>query len=98
MFNRNQLTLLVITLVTLALSGYLIYSGINYQKIFFQNEQKLQVKETKSSASPQVLGSDLEESALNEYQQAKVTKVVDGDTIEVEIDNQRYKLRYIGIN
>jgi micrococcal nuclease len=29
---------------------------------------------------------------------AKVTRVVDGDTIEVEIDGQAYKVRYIGID
>ena len=31
-------------------------------------------------------------------QTARVTKVVDGDTIEVEIDGMTYKLRYIGVD
>lgn len=31
-------------------------------------------------------------------QQAYVTKVIDGDTIEVSIDGKEYKVRYIGID
>ncbi|WP_151409484.1 thermonuclease family protein [Anaerococcus sp. Marseille-P9784] len=32
------------------------------------------------------------------YQKAKVTKVIDGDTIKVDIDGEIYKVRFIGIN
>lgn len=34
----------------------------------------------------------------NFYQMAKVTKVIDGDTIKVDIDGKVYKVRFIGIN
>lgn len=34
----------------------------------------------------------------NFYQMAKVTKVIDGDTIKVDIDGEIYKVRFIGIN
>lgn len=34
----------------------------------------------------------------NSFQKAKVTKVIDGDTIKVDIDGNIYKLRFIGIN
>lgn len=34
----------------------------------------------------------------NFYQMAKVTKVIDGDTIKVDIDGKIYKVRFIGIN
>lgn len=101
MLNRNQLILLFITLVTLILSGYLFYSGINYQKSFFREEQEIPFSNTSPNPeeSPQVLGSESEEDFLGDiYQEARVTKVVDGDTIEVEINGQRYKLRYIGVN
>lgn len=32
------------------------------------------------------------------FQKAKVTKVIDGDTIKVDIDGKIYKVRFIGIN
>lgn len=32
------------------------------------------------------------------FQKAKVTKVIDGDTIKVDIDGEIYKVRFIGIN
>lgn len=32
------------------------------------------------------------------FQKAKVTKVIDGDTIKVDIDGKVYKVRFIGIN
>lgn len=34
----------------------------------------------------------------NSFQKAKVTKVIDGDTIKVDIDGKIYKVRFIGIN
>lgn len=98
MFNKNQLILLIITLITLTLSGYLFYSGINYQKSFFREDKRQQVKEAKPSESPQVLGSESEDSPKENFEEAKVTKVVDGDTVEVEINGQLKKLRYIGVN
>lgn len=33
-----------------------------------------------------------------EYETAKVVKVVDGDTIEVSVNNKTYKVRFIGVN
>lgn len=33
-----------------------------------------------------------------EWQAAKAVRVIDGDTIEVEIEGQRYRVRYIGID
>lgn len=36
--------------------------------------------------------------AGREWQEALVTEIVDGDTIGVEIDGQRHRLRYIGID
>jgi endonuclease YncB( thermonuclease family) len=33
-----------------------------------------------------------------EVTQAKVTRVIDGDTIEVDVDGQLYKIRYIGMD
>ena len=37
-------------------------------------------------------------TTANGRQQATVTRVVDGDTIEVKLDGKTYKLRYIGVD
>ncbi len=96
----NQIKLLVITLTALILSGYLFYAGLtsNFAK-------KIQVKnlvESTSSPSPtpeDVLGEGTPSAAESTSSEAfKVTKVVDGDTIEVEINGQKVKVRYIGID
>ena len=38
------------------------------------------------------------EEAISEFQKATLMRVVDGDTIVVEIDGEEYKVRLIGIN
>lgn len=35
---------------------------------------------------------------ISEFEQAKLVRVVDGDTIVVEIDNEEYRVRLIGVN
>lgn len=37
-------------------------------------------------------------AVISSYEQAFCTRVVDGDTIEVEINGGKYKVRYIGID
>ena len=39
-----------------------------------------------------------ENDSLQDFQKAKLVRIVDGDTIVVEIENEEYKVRLIGIN
>lgn len=84
MINRNQVLLVVITTITLSLSGFLFWSG------FKQFSHPVPISVEQPSSTPQILGHDLET--------ARVVEVIDGDTIEIESDGQRLRLRYIGID
>ncbi len=104
---RNQWILLSITVLTLSLSGFLFYSGLKSEvsHTFFPSASS-----TPSSfvVSPAPASADSEEvlgessigtpSAQTSGDTAKVTKVIDGDTIEIEFGGEKFKLRYIGVN
>lgn len=83
---NNQIKLLIISVITILLSGVLFYQGLkpNYQP----RSNTLKIQESTESG---VLG-------INNAEVAQVTDVVDGDTIEVDINGVRKKLRYIGVN
>lgn len=54
--------------------------------------------ETSRSPSPSPAAATASSTLPPGLTSARVTRVVDGDTIEVEIDGREYTLRYIGIN
>lgn len=94
MLSRNQLILLVITVSTLSLSGYLFYSG-------FTKETWI-LKKDYNKTSHEILGeqdqSSVSASPTKVEEGYLVTQVVDGDTIEVLINGEKFKVRYIGID
>jgi micrococcal nuclease len=104
---RNQIILLLITISILSLSGFLFYSGLRAEvaENFFPTST---ASPSSFSVSPEPVSEEAEE-VLGEQSQAtpgaqlqevtsRVTKVIDGDTIEIETNGQKFKLRYIGIN
>lgn len=93
----NQIKLLIITFITLILSGVLFYQGLN--PVFEKNPTPSSSTQTQEATNSSLLG---ERPALPPFlsnsEIAEVSKVIDGDTIEVLINGEKYKLRYIGIN
>lgn len=91
--NKN-IRLILISGIILALSAVLFWQGLgSYSSNITPT--------TPSPRTPQVLGqqSDLTQSTpAAQLQNAFVTRVVDGDTIEVNIDGNLKKLRYVGID
>lgn len=97
---KTQLKLLFITIITLVLSGYLFWSGLT-------QEGKLLPLQPKPTPQTPTINVSVDEAAeegtqstpsSQEQNSVKVTKVVDGDTVEVEIEGVKKKLRYIGVN
>lgn len=105
---KNQWILLTVTIFTLILSGFLFYSGLRAevsQSLFpgtSASPTAFVVSPSPASLdSEEVLGESSEgtpSAAQTSSDTAKVTKVVDGDTIEIEFGGEKFKLRYIGVN
>jgi len=85
-----------VILFLLILSGFLFYKGI---RVEFEKHQDPYVFAT-ATPTAHVLGEEAvsTESAHINTLGVPVTKVVDGDTIEVLIEAKLYKLRMIGID
>ncbi|KKQ67074.1 MAG: hypothetical protein US86_C0001G0001 [Candidatus Daviesbacteria bacterium GW2011_GWA2_38_24] len=83
MFTPAQKNLILILVITLLSGAYLLTLG-------FKNSSSMP---SPSPSSNSVLGESKDPDST-----AFVTKVIDGDTIEIEIKGQNFKLRYIGIN
>lgn len=85
--KKNNLVLLFLTLLILVLGVAFIFSGFN----LIQNNEIAQ--------NNQPTGAVLPGKTENQASQfAQVVRVVDGDTIEVSIQGERYKVRYIGVD
>lgn len=85
-------------MATLALSGFLLWRGIDP---LLQNLQSEERAIAPSSLPTNILGEGTKVATISTKIQrkgVKVTKVIDGDTIEVEMDNKSRKVRYIGVN
>lgn len=99
---QNSFKLLIIALVLSSLSATLFYFGLTQD-----NNQTNLPDYSSSSNSPSPVASVLGDEKASDSaaignkqnrQKAFVTKIIDGDTIEVDIAGKAYKLRYIGIN
>lgn len=91
MLNKNQLILLTTSLIVLILSGFLFWQGLSYQS-------KILLLPT-PSPDGRILGQEANSATTNHLDnQAKVVRVIDGDTIEIEQGGSRFKLRYIGVD
>lgn len=81
----------------LILAVFLVLAGIIVLIIGLANN--LNPKEQPSSPDNQVLSATNAPEVLNQpSEDAQVKRVVDGDTIDVEINGQEKKVRYIGID
>lgn len=92
--SRNSLVLSLISLIGFLVSGYFFYQGI------IDSSGNI-IVERSPIPTPSSKADILGESSLataSADKSYRVSSVVDGDTIEVEIDGQKKKLRYIGIN
>lgn len=94
MLTNNQSKLIFISAATLILSGFLFYEGLKPQT--FQAPQKHQ--QTKQQPKNGKVTEKAASESVSEQKLVKVIRVVDGDTIEVEINGTPKKLRYIGVN
>ncbi len=75
----------------------MVWKGIGQSSL--PDFPKIQIPYTAASPSPAVLGTTQSTpSAQLAEELVQVTKVVDGDTIEVSINNELKKIRLIGIN
>lgn len=81
------------------LLSVLIFTFILGTLLIWQGVQNLNHIGAESVNPPKILGETLintEDSNSNE--KAFVARVIDGDTIEVKIEGERYTVRYIGID
>lgn len=92
---RKSLLLFLILLSSILISSILIWQGLNLDS----KEKDPQVLGNRSvqvlPSEPAVATSSATPAKNDSY---LVTKVIDGDTIEVKIDNQAFKVRLIGID
>ncbi len=91
MVRRNQLILLGITVVTLAISGFFFYQGFTSA-----NKPTQVIEKEVPYKDEQVLGQ--ENSGTLAKDSFKVLKVVDGDTIEIDYYGQEISVRFIGVD
>lgn len=95
---KNQAKTASISLITLVITAILIWRGLTP---VLNNLSESQVLEpTPAPVADQVLGKSevATPQATLKKGEAIVTKVVDGDTIEVNIAGVLKKVRYIGVN
>lgn len=90
---QRKLFLLIISLIFL--SGYLLFRGFNLDQLFIKQPNPNPISSPKNNA---VSGTIDQPAPITNGSTAQVIRVVDGDTVEVRIDDQIYKIRYIGIN
>lgn len=98
MFNKNQILLLMISLIVLVLSGVLFWQGLYPEFVNLRKNQSLSKENnTQSQATPAASENNIINSDFPET--GKVLRVIDGDTIEVQYNSgETKKIRYIGIN
>lgn len=89
------------TLKLISIVGLLIWLGFTAN---YWIEKKYPQLNQISLPRPQVLSETIEKTATPSAEMgkmptwARVTNVIDGDTIEVEVDQQKHKVRYVGVN
>lgn len=103
---QSSSKLFYITLIFVLVSGFLFYKGVE-QEIRSEPINFPSILPSASSIVPEetVLGEDVESSSsaqlkdiINNQNLIKVEKVIDGDTIEVLINNQKMRVRLIGVD
>ncbi len=83
-------------LLIISVLGLVLLFSLLVLNIRSSNKKQFNGPKQQASSSPQASDSAQVQGVLGE--QAVVTKVVDGDTIEVRLNDQLLKVRYIGID
>lgn len=97
MLSANQVKLIIVSVITLTLSGFLFYQGLKPQSTTSQDKESKISQGQKAGQTGTKEGQDASGSAEGQNL-VTVSRVVDGDTIEVVYLGQARKLRYIGVN
>lgn len=81
-----------------SIAGFFIYKGVEQE--YLKRQQVLMPTSVPEITKEDILGKEIEStfSSTLQLDTVPVTKVVDGDTIEVSIDNTLYKVRLIGVD
>lgn len=99
--QNNNLKLFLLSILMIIVGGYLVVSGVKDSDFnFIPFQPKITPAPTVYPANqlPDFQESKPDDANAQFSQVAFVTKVIDGDTIDVEIDDKQYRLRYVGIN
>ena len=90
---KNNLKKIIYILVLVALTVFASYYLKDKLNEKAQNNQN-------SNNNAEIITNNVQnnENKKIEFQEAYVTKIIDGDTIGVTIDGKYYKVRFIGIN
>ncbi len=92
---KNNLKKIIYILVLVALTVFASY----YLKDKL-NEKAQNNQNNNNNNNSEIITNNVQnnENKKIEFQEAYVTKIIDGDTIGVTIDGKYYKVRFIGIN
>lgn len=98
----NRFKLALVGFLLLGVSILLLYKGINSLSLVSDLSEEIlqQVNPSPLTFSDTLIDSGPEVSTVSAQfkDRAKVVKVIDGDTIEVLMNGQNLKIRYIGID
>lgn len=89
----NTVKLFLLTLASIVITVLLIIRGIG-----LEDQKSKEILPSPIVVASDVLGENKQNDATESAEVFKVVKVVDGDTIEVEKNEDRYKVRYIGVD
>lgn len=89
----NTVKLFLLSFASIVITVLLIIRGIG-----LEDQKSKQVLPSPTPFASDVLGENKQNDATESAEVFKVVKVVDGDTIEVEKNEERYKVRYIGVD
>lgn len=89
---KNNLKKIIYILVLVALTAFASY--------YLKDALNKKAQNNQNNNNPEVITNNTQnnENKEIEFQEAYVTKIIDGDTIGVTIDGKYYKVRFIGIN
>ena len=90
MQQKNLIVILIVFLIACSTSGYLFWRALSLQSTY----KYIDLESPSPSVTSQVLG----QTTKKDDTRYEVTRVVDGDTIEINYLGKPSKLRYIGIN
>ena len=90
---KNNLKKIIYLIVLIAITAFASY--------FLKDALNEKAKNNLNSNNTEITTNTTQNNEKNnqtEFEEAIVTKIIDGDTIGVTIDGKYYKVRFIGIN